>query len=540
MSSPSTSSSHHAGPAAAADPLHGYNNPLDANLLLAAYGRNIETRLKQSENPRLQNRKTIARFARYWIAAAREWVVYVPPLAISAMEEVAGNMSGDYPTRMARIKSDDPRVFTNAWYTASPPPGVAPLPGLTGMATSSAPRNLHVPNSPEKESPAGASQPTTSHTAHAVRFALPHARPRPADRNDPEEADVTPGTAVRPGQVKRSTTGWDYLEISDDKAEHDVGVGMVAGPVTFTGQCHGNNNDTSDEEDELQEPGIPTDRRIAAGRAKGKRPASDIDFSDEEDQLLESEIPTKTINQRGQAKKKQRADSATVKVQQVKRDAPVLLRPALKNPLSGGPSAGDVNHGPADQYKVDQALKIRDINALIDIVQGERAVKRLPKFNWDAGKIQGRRKAIWLRTMPLQEPPCTRCSGIHCWISSDPNAKRPATKCDEIGRQRPDRSPEGIELLETTADVSYEVRDLRQENAKIRTMCDELRQDFATLREHVKARTLKSNLQTISVLPSTVNTGPEQQQRPGQDACDMAIRDDGSDMEISSDDPDEV
>ncbi|KAH9916217.1 uncharacterized protein B0H18DRAFT_958918 [Fomitopsis serialis] len=161
MASTSASSSHHALPGAAADPLKGYDDPLDANLVLAAYGRNIETRLRQAENPRLQNRTTIARLAvtlgfpmtvewhrKFGVQNRRDIGIGFServgsirtPLAISAMEEVAGNVSGDYSTRMARIKSDDgPRVFTNAWYSASPPPGGHPLPSFTGMVTSAAP-----------------------------------------------------------------------------------------------------------------------------------------------------------------------------------------------------------------------------------------------------------------------------------------------------------------------------------------------------------------------------------------------------------------
>ncbi|KAH9916221.1 uncharacterized protein B0H18DRAFT_958921 [Fomitopsis serialis] len=300
--------------------------------------------------------------------------------------------------------------------------------------------------------------------------------------------------------------------------------------------------------------------------------------------------------------------------------------------------------------------------------------------------------------MPLQEPPCTRCSGIHCWISSDPNAKRPATKCDECARlgkkcftsearnpspadevgagrsstptppnantqhrarspsalpdasgppestadapaeqdnasttattprgsgeescaagqctldadkpctfvrayigalpprlahRKPDPSAEGIELLETTADVSYKVRELRQENAEIRTMCDELRQDFATLREHLRARNsirafthfehqpgaaaasemlVDHGAQTnVPASPDTSSLSRHAIPAPNlashdvhevpddtviasatlrhasalctQDGSDMASMDDGSDLDMSSDDPDAV
>ncbi|KAH9916460.1 uncharacterized protein B0H18DRAFT_1124189 [Fomitopsis serialis] len=349
------------------------------------------------------------------------------------------------------------------------------------MATSTAP-GASIPNMSEKHYRWCIAAYDIPHGACSAVW-LPHARSRPAERNDPEQADVTPGTAVRPGQVKRSTTGWDYLEISDDQSS----------------ECSGSPSSCTEE------------------------------------------------------------------------------------PASGGPSAGNVNHGPADQYKVDQALKIRNINALIDIGPPESTV--------EAPAEQDNASTTATTTQGSGDE---SCAARQCALDAD----EPRTFVrayvgappPRLARQRPDRSPEGIDLLETMADVSYEVRDLRQENAKIRTMCDELRQDFATLHEHMKARnniraakhgehrsggaaasgTAFDNGAQTDIPATSDPSAPRKEGLPEtyfvskavrevrdnsviapatlrdasavcvQDRCDMAIRDDISNMDISSDDPDGV
>ncbi|KAH9913450.1 uncharacterized protein B0H18DRAFT_1126260 [Fomitopsis serialis] len=210
-------------------------------------------------------------------ATDRNWLVYVPPIAISAMEELASNVSGDYKRRMDRITVDDPRVFGSGWYCATPPPGIA------GAALKVPPTMGHA------LSGAGQSA-TASGPAHGVSFVLPHIGLVAMDENQSKELDVrpTPGSLGRNGQGASMTPHWEYLQESENDADHDA-----------------DSIDTSEEVDELEELVIPK-----AGKAKGRRRAEACNPIDDDNELHGPRVPSERVAKGQQPKGKQRVQAS--------------------------------------------------------------------------------------------------------------------------------------------------------------------------------------------------------------------------------------
>ncbi|KAH9914255.1 uncharacterized protein B0H18DRAFT_1125731 [Fomitopsis serialis] len=163
------------------DPAH-FDHPseskeaMEANGVIYIYGTQIANKVKQSKDPRYQDADLIRKM---WkavqsltfniadmlrSATEKNWLVYVPPIAISAMEELASNASDDCKTRMARIKADDPRVFKNSWYSASAPPGMSHLFPIADAATAPGSSQLSaIPRMPQNASRTVADHCTQQH-----------------------------------------------------------------------------------------------------------------------------------------------------------------------------------------------------------------------------------------------------------------------------------------------------------------------------------------------------------------------------------------
>ncbi|KAH9913400.1 uncharacterized protein B0H18DRAFT_960364 [Fomitopsis serialis] len=295
------------GPAEESDANAPQRRAMEVNGVLYIYGTQIEKRVRESKDPRFQDGNTIRQL---WKAVEsltfniadilrsatdRNWLVYVPPIAISAMEELASNVSGDYKRRMDRITVDDPRVFGSGWYCATPPPGMSHMAPVTDMAAPSASSEpgaaLKVPPTMGHALSGARQSATASGPAHGVSFVLPHIGLVAMDENQSKELDVppTPGSLGRNGQGASMTPHWEYLQESENDADHDQADSI----------------DTSEEVDELEELVIPK-----AGKAKGRRRAEACNPIDDDNELHGPRVPSERVAKGQQAKGKQRVQAS--------------------------------------------------------------------------------------------------------------------------------------------------------------------------------------------------------------------------------------